>query len=428
MRRLLTLLALLLACGDDARSEAPTEDEVEPREAEPDEAEPQDDQADEGDDQAGEGDDFAAETLEQLEALGYFPSAPTDNPEDRGVTTLVEDAIAPGVNLYSTRHRASAILIDHRGVELHRWTDPEEDPSPWMHVEPLGEGELLAVTMNERITRLTWDSSVAWQRRIPGHHDLAVHGDTIYALARYPDHITHQGQRIRILADQIALLSLETGEVQRRVPLVPLFRDRLSPRRLARIVRRTRDGDTAGTVRDGGLADVMHTNSIHFLTEDIEGVAPAGSVLLSFRALDRIAILDAGLEEVLWSWGPGELSGQHDAKQLPGGHLMVFDNGTRDRQTRVVELDAARGEIVWQYTDDEFFTQLRGGAQRLDNGNTLCTESDSGHVFEVTREGRVVWDFWNPDVRGRGENAERGVIYRLNRFPPAEVMPRANEG
>ena len=61
-------------------------------------------------------------------------------------------------------------------------------------------------------------------------------------------------------------------------------------------------------------------------------------------------------------------------------------------------------------------TLLRGAAQKLPGGNVLITESDEGHAFEVTRDGKIVWEFWNPDVMGR-DNPTRAVIYRMTRYP-----------
>ena len=62
---------------------------------------------------------------------------------------------------------------------------------------------------------------------------------------------------------------------------------------------------------------------------------------------------------------PDAFDGQHDAKQLENGHLLVFDNGLRRRRdSRVFELNAATGEIVWRYEHEGFYTNLRGGAQQ----------------------------------------------------------------
>ncbi len=45
-----------------------------------------------------------------------------------------------------------------------------------------------------------------------------------------------------------------------------------------------------------------------------------------------------------------------------------------------------------------------GANQPLPNGNVLITESDFGRVFEVTRDGEIVWEFNSPHLSG--ENSE----------------------
>ena len=55
-----------------------------------------------------------------------------------------------------------------------------------------------------------------------------------------------------------------------------------------------------------------------------------------------------------------------------------------------------------------FFSAVQGAAQALPNGNVLVTESTKGRVFEVTRDGEIVWEFWNPDRTAAG-NAGRST-------------------
>lgn len=360
---------------------------------------------------------IADETAAALEALGYFPSAPTDNPEDRGVTVSAPEG-TPGLNLYSSRHTPNAILMDMAGHEVHRWRALEEGARPWMHVEPLEGGDLLVITKAHHVRRIDWDSNVIWQADVPAHHDLAVHEDgRVFALIRWGDHLTYRGDSLPVLADGIAILSPE-GEVLRRVELLPIFREELETARLRRIAARLESEGSAGIVRGGGLGDVMHTNSIEFLPRDIEGVAPAGSLLLSFRALDRVMILDPEMREILWRSPEGLTQGQHDATILENDRFLIFDNGSRRESSRVIELDPRTNEVVWEWGEG-LYTRLRGGAQRLDSGNTLLTESDTGRALEIARDGELVWEFHNPEVRGVGERATRDVIYRLNRFPLA---------
>ena len=60
----------------------------------------------------------------------------------------------------------------------------------------------------------------------------------------------------------------------------------------------------------------------------------------------------------------------------------------------------------------------RGCAQRLPNGNTLVTEANDGHVFEVTTDGDVVWDYVNTDRDAAGDPES---IYRALRYAPGAV-------
>jgi outer membrane protein assembly factor BamB len=91
-------------------------------------------------------------------------------------------------------------------------------------------------------------------------------------------------------------------------------------------------------------------------------------------------------------------------RPLDNGNLLIFDNGTHRRDhpatfSRVIEVDRRTNTIVWQYADQslfEFFSPYISGAQRLANGNTLISEGVHGRLFEVTREGEVVWEFVSP--------------------------------
>ncbi|MBW2464172.1 MAG: aryl-sulfate sulfotransferase [Deltaproteobacteria bacterium] len=357
-----------------------------------------------------------------LEAIGYVPAAPTDNPDQRGVTTR-EGERSRDLNIYGSRDRAEALLTDMQGEVMHRWAGDASES--WMHIEPLPDGGLLTITRDANVAKHSWDGEVLWERRLRAHHDLAVGRDgAIFVLIRGRTSLSHAGTTLPALCDSIVVLSAD-GEVQRTVPLLALLRPHLAGGRLGRMKASIEAGRSANDLlRPGGLGDVLHTNSIAFLVNDIEGVAPAGSVLLSHRAISRITILAADLSEVLFVWGAGELDGNHDATALENGHLMVFDNGLkRGSPSRVVEVDPVARAVVWSYGPPELYTRLRGGAQALPNGNVLITESDRGHALEVSRDGETVWEFWNPDVRGSGDEATRATIYRLNRFPMSFFAP-----
>ena len=118
----------------------------------------------------------------------------------------------------------------------------------------------------------------------------------------------------------------------------------------------------------------------------------------------------------------GELQQQHHASLLESGNILVFDNGTRRKRSRLVEVDPRQAKIAWSHTAPGVFTAFRGAAQRLPNGNVLATLSDSGHVVEVTRDGKVVWEYWNPVIR-QGPKPERDAMYRVKRYARSYVLP-----
>lgn len=376
-----------------------------------------------GEDDAPAGAELDEEIAAGLEALGYVDTARADNPDERGVTARSATA-DPGLNLYSTRRLANAVLTDMDGEVVHQWT-VEEGRRPvtsWMHVEPLPNGDLLSISRDHFVSRHDFRSALLWRTAVRAHHDLAVRRDGhILVLTRSRGHLTHEGSRLPILTDGIAVLS-PSGAVVTQHELLPLLRPHVSGSRLDAIRERLATAPT-DLVRPGGLADVLHANSITILHRPIEGVAPEGSLLLSFRALSRVAIVSADVSALLWIWGQGELDGQHDATQLANGRILMFDNGLRRGDSRVVEVDARTGAVTWSWSDPGVFTRLRGGAQGLPNGNVLITESDRGRALEITRSGERVWEFWNPSVEGSGDGAQRATIYRLNRFPRSFFAP-----
>jgi phosphatidylethanolamine-binding protein (PEBP) family uncharacterized protein len=143
--------------------------------------------------------------------------------------------------------------------------------------------------------------------------------------------------------------------------------------------------------------------------------------------------------------GNKQIGGSHNIqwiqKGLPGaGHFLIFNNGQylfeRMPQSYILEINPyldknktdtghyvnppdagyytwsspddrdthkqakqTSNQIVWMYyskTTTFFLSQIGSSAQRLPNGNTLICADTSGHFFEVTSTGKVVWDYINP--------------------------------
>jgi len=197
-------------------------------------------------------------------------------------------------------------------------------------------------------------------------------------------------------------------------------------------------------------------------------------ILLCGRTFDEIWVIDhsttseqaAGHSggksgkggDLLYRWGnpfawfagtPGDqkLFGQHDPHWVPAGrpgagNILIFNNGsdrdlrpfsTIDEITPPVQPDGSyqRGagqpfgpdKLTWTYQDgDRLYSPRVSGSQRLPNGNTLICSGETGHVFEVTAKGEIVWDYYNvlgaTDEPGPGGSLGGVAMFRAHRYPP----------
>lgn len=187
------------------------------------------------------------------------------------------------------------------------------------------------------------------------------------------------------------------------------------------------------------------------------------NVIVSFRKANIVAIIDKASGNIVWRLGPyfdeksgsqhqrilrhnvprplDQISGQHNPHMINqglagAGNILLFDNqggaGYPHASlgiyagSRILEIDPTTKEIVWQYTAEDsglppwtFFSSFVSNAQRLSNGNTLITEGMQGRIFQVTRSGKVVWEYYSPYL-GYGVAGEPEV--RTPRVPGVDRL------
>ncbi len=342
-------------------------------------------------------------TLEQLEAIGYVDATHDSRSELSGVTTHLETRTSPGYNFYTSQ--AGARLVDMEGREVYRWQADES--RAWQHAELLPDGDVIAVTPDRRLSRYDRDSRRRWAVRGRFHHDFWIHEGEIYTLARVGRVIERIHPRSETLVDVIRVVSLD-GAVERDLPVLAALLESPYAFLLPAVPH---DGEEQPT----GQLDVLHANHVEVFDGSLahrDPIYARGNILLSARNINAIFILDGTTWEVVWIWGPTNLAFQHQPTLLENGNILVFDNGIE--RSRVLEIEPRSRELAWSYAPPSgFFSEYRGGIQRLPNGNTLITESDSGYVREVDRDGQVVWEFANPAV---SSEQERDVIWRMTRI------------
>ena len=298
----------------------------------------------------------------------------------------------------NSRGGLDANLIDMEGRICHRWYSPEGIG----YAQLLPYGNLLIRTApaedaggaekiggsSAAILELDWDGNVVWDYRNPlVHHDYE----------RLPNGNT--------LTLQFELLSREFTQQVRGGMSSPEDPDQMFGDRVQEIApdgtvvydwraweHLSLEEDVLCPLED--RAEWTHGNSLK--------VMPNGDFIVSYRLIDVVGIVDKESGEFRWKWGHGHLAHPHHPTCLDNGNILVFDNGMhrpRSSFSRVIEVDPATSEIVWEYQGTpaySFYSQATSSAERLPNGNTLICEGTPGRIFEVTRNKEIVWEYIYP--------------------------------
>lgn len=360
----------------------------------------------------------------------------------RGITVHEPSQVFQGYTLYTSGDGPYARLISMDGRVGHEWRRPfssvwnaqaaVKNPQP-DHLIYLDKarvfpnGNLLAIYLaygdtpwGYGMVKLNKDSELIWSYLAHTHHDFDIAPDGRIFL------LTHEFTSEKIdrferlerprLDDFVVVLSPDGQELQKVS--------------LTHALARSRYNAFLHAIPVFSLGDPLHTNTVKYISEDKAANFPfgkAGQVLLSFRDMGTVAVLDIEGSAIVWATR-GPWLGQHDPNLLANGDILLFDNlghFEEKNRSRVIEFDPGTLNIVWYYSGDTerpFESEIRSAAERLPNGNTLITESDGGRLFEVTRNGEIVWEYVNP-VRGGERDQYIPVVSGGQRIDPARFEP-----
>lgn len=164
----------------------------------------------------------------------------------------------------------------------------------------------------------------------------------------------------------------------------------------------------------------LTTPSIRYFQINSVELDSDGNLLLSAGHASLVAKINRATGAVIWILGgklnqftfssapgitdPPEFSYQHDIRQLPNGHITVFDNGTQ-RQNQwsrgaEYELDEVNKtcKLVWQYRHSpELYADVQGSLQTLASGHRLISwgsalQNNKTIVTEIDAERTVVFE------------------------------------
>jgi hypothetical protein len=264
---------------------------------------------------------------------------PERRPET-GVTVSTSEAY-PGYTLYTSGHGTEAMLVSLDGKLVHSWQlpfsaiydserSPVKNPQPdpflfWDKATLLPNGDLLATfaatgdtPWGYGLVKLDKDSNVIWSYLGQTHHDIDVGADgSIYTLTHEMRRKTYEGHpqlTVPRLDDFVVVLSPE-GEEVKKVSVL----DALANSKYQWLLNR---------VTWYNKHDFIHTNNVDLIDAEAAAVLPfasEGQVLVSFRDIDTIAVLDLESEDIVWAQR-GSWIAQHDPDILPNGNILLYDN------------------------------------------------------------------------------------------------------
>ena len=345
-----------------------------------------------------------------------------------GVTAYDKRRACPGYVLYCPSFYEGVVqMMDLSGEVVHRWEMPYW-PRHWGHLIDNGNLFYLGRLSDEdhsfpgwrheiggALIEVDWDGNTVWEHQDRSqHHDgrRTDSGGAIYlTVETVPPEIARQLKVVLPVDDPAEMwadLIVEVDHTGRRIWEWHAYEHL--------------DFDKHVLPPNVVRYEWTHANTIVPLPEQ--------KVLVSFRHISTIAIVDKLTGDLSWSIGHETVSGQHDASMLSDGHILVFDNGlyrsdTFQTYSRVLEIHPNSNKIVWQYQAPDrnsFYSPIVSGAQRLPNGNTLILEGRWGRLFQVTPDGEVVWEYINP-CYSKWETGDgfTNVIFRARHYTKDEV-------
>jgi len=340
-----------------------------------------------------------------------------------GLRACNPDKACDGMTLFAPLGTDSTVyLIDLGGEIVHTWCMPYP-PGLYGYLTERGtlvyngrvdghDGDFLSSTpwKGGALLEVDWQGEVLWEVRHPDHHHdgirLASGNALLLCLTEIP---CAMAQRVaggnpgsehngRMYADYLVEMTTDG-----RIVWEWRSWEHLEPESYP--IVNSQDERSEWT----------HANSVVELAD--------GNLMLSFRHLSAVVIVDRRTGGVVFKLGPPLLHNQHAPSILPNGNMLIFDNGTHRARlpySRVIEIDPTTREVVWSYEETPpiaFFSPIISNAQRLWNGNTLINEGTSGRLFEVTAEGELVWEYINPYFSGPTARDQQNSVFRAYRYP-----------
>lgn len=202
----------------------------------------------------------------------------------------------------------------------------------------------------------------------------------------------------------------ETGRTLREISLVDDVLRRPGPAPIVFGLRRDYPFRRFGPMNANQAGvDLFHPNDIEELEPELAPAFPgfaAGDLLLSFRNVNLVAVLDPDGPDLKW-WSNGPWIQQHDPDFRPDGKITVFNNNSGHGRSEITVIDPLTGELSNELAAGgaRFYSDSMGTHQNLPGGNVLITVPEEGRVLQVGPRGEMICEFNNSLADHAGTNA-----------------------
>lgn len=318
-----------------------------------------------------------------------------------------------------------ALLLDPRGQVQRQWVvgqhDAEwsvrDDRNVYPHgIEILPDGSIIvAFDGGSSIARYGYCGDLMWRTKGSFHHSITLASEgVVWAWGSPRGAVQGEDENWVEASENMVKLAVDDGRVLEWVGMDSLLSNnpQIDPFAI-------RQSDKAGG--SVWLSDPFHANDVDPLPERLAPFYPqfeAGDLLISLRAINLVAVIDAETESVKW-WRQGLVRRQHDPDWNERGTITIFDNNMHRDSSRIMEVDPGTFEanVLLPGEPYQFYSWQRGKHDNVPRGGLLVTSTEQGRVFEVNAEGEVVFDFIN-----RYQSDDKLLVVSEGRFLPNEYF------
>jgi hypothetical protein len=339
-----------------------------------------------------------------------------------------------GLNLIvsiAADNQLSVKVTDMEGKNIHEWEidwfdiwphpehipesdRPKSEPGTHIHgVALLENGDLIFNFEHLGLVRLNMCGDVVWRLPYRTHHSIYVDEDGNLWVSAQINHNKPFSEFPNYTPPFIEYTILEVspeGEIIQEISVMDLLKNN----NLNGLLYMSSLDNFSTTVKGGTL----HLNDVEIFPSSIEpGIFEAGDIMISLRNINTILVFSQDDKKIKFL-STGGFVRQHDPDFIDGNTISIFDNNNigpnlNGNQSRILILSARENKSFIYYSgskDHQFYTDIMGKHQWLPNGNLLISEARNGRAFEINKDGKIVWQFFNkiaPGIVGLMEEVQR---------------------